>query len=118
MSSFCDEYFGQACKEEDSLKRMVYMATYNAATYFLVKGRTAKPFNPLLGETYEFVTPTHRFFGEQVSHHPPVLSIHCQGSGWELTKSLLTSIKFNGKQVQCDDFNPTRVEIQPECMKG
>lgn len=33
-----------------------------------------KPFNPLLGETYEFVdaNKNFRFFAEQVSHHPPI----------------------------------------------
>lgn len=33
-----------------------------------------KPFNPLLGETYEYVdaNKNFRFFAEQVSHHPPI----------------------------------------------
>lgn len=34
----------------------------------------AKPFNPLLGETYEFCDHARgiNFYGEQVSHHPPI----------------------------------------------
>lgn len=88
--------FAQACQEEDSLRRMVYIATYNMATYFLIKGRTLKPFNPFLGETYELVTQDFRFFAEMVSHHPPVLAINCQGNGWEVNKSVNTNIKFNG----------------------
>ena len=76
---YCDEYFSKAVIEEDSLKRMVYVAAYSAATYFLIKGRTQKPFNPLLGETYELVTPTYRYFSEQVSHHPPVIATNAQG---------------------------------------
>jgi hypothetical protein len=31
----------------------------------------------MLGETYELVTPKFRFFGETVSHHPPIDSINC-----------------------------------------
>lgn len=32
-----------------------------------------KPFNPLLGETYELVVPgKYKYFSEQVSHHPPI----------------------------------------------
>ena len=73
------------------------MATYNAATYFLIKGRTAKPFNPFLGETYELVTPKIRFFSEQVSHHPPILAINCQGKDWNLCKNVHTTMKFNGR---------------------
>jgi len=56
MMCFCDEFFRKAIQEKDSLKRMIYVAAYNAATYFLMKGRTGKPFNPLLGETFELVT--------------------------------------------------------------
>ena len=31
-----------------------------------------KPFNPLLGETFELVGKDYRFLAEQVSHHPPI----------------------------------------------
>jgi oxysterol-binding protein 1 len=36
--------------------------------------RMKKPFNPLLGETFEFVDSKSdfRFISEQVSHHPPI----------------------------------------------
>ena len=64
MCSFCDELFSKAVSEDDSLVRMVYMATYNSASYYLIRGRTAKPFNPLLGETYELVSKQNRFIGE------------------------------------------------------
>lgn len=104
-------------KEPDSLKRLIYMTAYNASTYFLIKGRTGKPFNPLLGETYDFVTKNFRFFAEQVSHHPPVCAINCQGNNWELLKMVHTNIKFNGRQVTVVDNNPTMVDIFPECLK-
>lgn len=31
-----------------------------------------KPFNPILGETFEIITPEYNYFAEQVSHHPPI----------------------------------------------
>ena len=99
MMCFCDEYFQKAIKEKDSLRRMIYITTYNCATYFLIRGRMGKPFNPLLGETYELVTSKYRFLAEQVSHHPPVAAINCQGQGWELMKNVHTTLKFNGRQV-------------------
>jgi len=77
MMPLINEYMMKACQEEDSLKRMVWMATLNAALNFCNKGRTGKPFNPLLGETYELVTPTYRLFSEAVSHHPPIVSFNC-----------------------------------------
>jgi len=37
-----------------------------------------KPFNPLLGETFEMETAEFRFIAEQVSHHPPITAWHCE----------------------------------------
>jgi hypothetical protein len=51
-----------------------------AATFPVVQERVAKPFNPLLGETYEYVDPKRvnfKFVAEQVSHHPPVNDLCC-----------------------------------------
>ena len=64
MMCFCDDYFQKAIKEDNSVKRMLHMACYNMATFFLVKGRNGKPFNPLLGETFELVTDNIRFIAE------------------------------------------------------
>tara|TARA_B110000285_G_C14948050_1_gene525331 strand:+ start:729 stop:887 length:159 start_codon:yes stop_codon:yes gene_type:complete len=41
-----------------------------------------KPFNPLLGETFEYVTRKYRFLGEQVSHHPPISAFKFEGNGY------------------------------------
>ena len=38
-----------------------------------------KPFNPLLGETYELVNKNIEFISEQVSHHPPITANYCRG---------------------------------------
>ena len=76
---------------------MVYIATYNAASFFLIKGRVSKPFNSLLGETYELVTSNFRFFSEVVSQNPPLAAINCEGEGWELTKTMCNTMTFNGK---------------------
>jgi len=39
----------------------------------------SKPFNPLLGETFELVKDGFELIAEQVSHHPPITAVHCQG---------------------------------------
>lgn len=48
-------------------------------------GRTRKPFNPLLGETYEIIQPNYRYFTEQVTHHPPLSAFYLEGEGYNLT---------------------------------
>jgi len=58
---------------------MIYVGVFNVAQYKSSLNRTVKPFNPLLGETYELDRPTFRYFSEQVSHHPPVSATHATG---------------------------------------
>jgi len=62
---------------------MLYVATKIIAHFWVIPKRTVKPFNPLLGETYELVTPNMRFFSEQVSHHPPIMACTCEGENYE-----------------------------------
>jgi hypothetical protein len=65
----------------------------------------AKPFNPLLGETYEYCRPDigYRFFVEQVSHHPPVGAAHAESPKWDYYGESSVKSKFYGKSFE---FNP------------
>lgn len=70
--------------------------------------RMNKPFNPLLGETYELIREDMgiRMISEQVSHHPPVSAYHVESKHFELHGSCHPKLKFWGKSV----------EIKPEGM--
>jgi oxysterol-binding protein-related protein 1/2 len=60
-----------------------------------------KPFNPLLGETYEIERPSFRCLCEQVSHHPPISSFHADSPGiFEFYGSIYPKLKFWGKSVE------------------
>lgn len=74
-----------AADRSDSLERMLYVAAFAASEYASTIGRVAKPFNPLLGETYEYVRPDkgYRFFVEQVSHHPPIGAAWAESPKWD-----------------------------------
>ena len=74
----------KAVQEPDSAKRLALIAIHNASAYFALQGRLAKPFNPLLGETYEMVTPDFRLVIETVCHHPPITVLHVEGDGYEM----------------------------------
>jgi hypothetical protein len=57
---------------EDSCHRLAFVAAF-AISLYPNNIRTSKPFNPLLGETFEYVNEKKfKFVAEQVSHHPPV----------------------------------------------
>jgi len=63
----------KAAQSESSLDRLALIAAFNCALYSTAI-RTRKPFNPILGETFEIVQKDDKFryIAEQVSHHPPI----------------------------------------------
>ena len=63
----------QAAESEDPLLRLAYVACFAISTYTHTSLRLMKPFNPLLGETFELEIDGLRVISEQVSHHPPYL---------------------------------------------
>lgn len=69
------ELLDEAIKQKDSLKRLAYVAAYVITNLTCVERNSTKPFNPLLGETFELVTDKFRFLAEQVSHHPPITAL-------------------------------------------
>jgi len=64
--------------------------------------RTKKPFNPLLGETFEFVSPDKRwkFFAEQVSHHPPIGVAETTSDNYTLHLEMELKTKFRGNSAE------------------
>lgn len=94
-----------AAERLDSTERMVYVAAFAASEYASTIGRVAKPFNPLLGETYEYVRPDkqYRFFVEQVSHHPPIGAAWAESPRWDYYGESAVKSKFYGKSF---DINP------------
>lgn len=75
----------KAVDRSDSIERLVYVGAFAASEYASTIGRVAKPFNPLLGETFEYVRPDKgfRFYIEQVSHHPPIGAAYAESSKWD-----------------------------------
>ncbi|XP_022252408.1 oxysterol-binding protein 1-like [Limulus polyphemus] len=97
------ELLDKAAKMEDSYEQMAYVAAYTISSYATTSNRSGKPFNPLLGETYECDRTDDygwRCFTEQVSHHPPMLAQHCEGKGWTCWQEFSMSSKFRGKYLQ------------------
>lgn len=48
------EILDQAALCEDSCEQLAYVAAFTVSAYATTLFRTGKPFNPLLGETFEF----------------------------------------------------------------
>ena len=61
-----------------------------------------KPFNPLLGETFELVREDKglRLISEKVCHRPPVFAIFVESKDWTLSFNPSPSQKFWGKTAE------------------
>ncbi|XP_033515001.1 oxysterol-binding protein-related protein 1B-like isoform X3 [Nicotiana tomentosiformis] len=100
-------------KTGNSLMRMLNVAAFAVSGYACTDGRKFKPFNPLLGETYEANYPDKglRFISEKVSHHPLTLACHCEGRGWKMWGDTTLKNKFWGPSIQLDPVGVLNLEF-------
>jgi len=93
----------KAVSASTALERMTWVAAFAISAYGSSNARASnKPFNPLLGETFECVREDKgfRYISEQVSHHPPVSCVHATGTGWTWEQALRIRSKFWGKSME------------------
>ncbi|KAM3262629.1 hypothetical protein ACQJBY_053020 [Aegilops geniculata] len=97
----------------NSVMRTLCVAAFAVSGYASSDGRPCKPFNPLLGETYEADFPENgiRFFSEKVSHHPMVMACHCEGRGWKFWGESNVKSKFWGQTIQLDPVGVLTLEF-------
>uniref|UniRef100_H3A5E1 Oxysterol-binding protein n=1 Tax=Latimeria chalumnae TaxID=7897 RepID=H3A5E1_LATCH len=97
------ELLDRAAKCENSLEQLCYVAAFTVSSYSTTVFRTGKPFNPLLGETFELDRLEERGYRsicEQVSHHPPAAAHHAESKhGWTLRQEIAIGSKFRGKYL-------------------
>ncbi|XP_062867839.1 oxysterol-binding protein-related protein 3a isoform X2 [Trichomycterus rosablanca] len=103
-----------AANTQDPHKRMVYVAAFAVSAYACTFTRAGKkPFNPVLGETYECERPDKgfRFISEQVSHHPPVSACHCESKNFTLWQDVRWKNKFWGKSMEIIPMGTTHIVL-------
>ncbi|KAI3943467.1 hypothetical protein MKW92_047581 [Papaver armeniacum] len=97
---------------EDPYMRLVYTSSWAISVYYAYQ-RTWKPFNPILGETYELANHGGvTFISEQVSHHPPMSAGHAENEhfAYDVTSKLKT--KFLGNSLDVYPVGRTRVTLK------
>lgn len=89
-----------------SVDRIALVAAFVISHYAATAQRPSKPFNPLLGETFDLILPDRGLavIAEQVSHHPPVSALHAIGHGW----------KYHTAHKVRSRFHPNSLEVWPE----
>ncbi|XP_053486123.1 oxysterol-binding protein-related protein 1 [Ictalurus furcatus] len=105
----------QANASTDSIQRMKCVAAFAVSAVASQWERTGKPFNPLLGETYELIREDlgFRWMSEQVSHHPPVSAFHAEGlnDDFLFNGSIYPKLKFWGKSVEAEPRGIITLEL-------
>ncbi|KAL0119234.1 hypothetical protein PUN28_009669 [Cardiocondyla obscurior] len=104
----------RAAECTDSYEQMAFVAAFTVSSYATTAARTGKPFNPLLGETYECDRTDDlgwRAISEQVSHHPPMLAQHCEGKKWRCWQEFTMASKFRGKYLQVIPLGTAHLEF-------
>lgn len=75
-----DTLLRKAANDKDPVKRLAYIAIFRSVALTYTEKGVSKPFNPLLGETYELVRPgKFKYLAEQVCHHPAICSFYIEG---------------------------------------
>ncbi|XP_041497730.1 oxysterol-binding protein-related protein 2 isoform X1 [Microtus oregoni] len=105
----------KASHQPQTLERMQSVAAFAVSAVASQWERTGKPFNPLLGETYELIREDlgFRFISEQVSHHPPVSAFYSEGLNQDFMfhGSIYPKLKFWGKSVEAEPRGTITLEL-------
>ncbi|XP_047224593.1 oxysterol-binding protein-related protein 1-like isoform X2 [Girardinichthys multiradiatus] len=105
----------QANAATDSIERMKCVAAFAVSAVASQWERTGKPFNPLLGETYELIREDlgFRWVSEQVSHHPPISAFHAEGlrEDFVFHGSIYPKLKFWGKSIEAEPKGTITLEL-------
>ncbi|KAL8427760.1 hypothetical protein Efla_004092 [Eimeria flavescens] len=87
-----------------SVDRLLVVTVFALSPYASAALRTYKPFNPLLGETFEFVHRGFRFFllvvSSQVGHHPPVTAYVATAKEFACEGWMTVRNRFSGKSLE------------------
>lgn len=69
-----------------------------------------KPFNPILGETYQGFIDGCPIYLEQISHHPPISAYYLVGRGFKKYGTIEPQISFSINKASGFSSNPHYIE--------
>ncbi|XP_016889399.1 oxysterol-binding protein-related protein 7 isoform X4 [Cynoglossus semilaevis] len=97
------ELLDTASNTPDPYQRMVYIAAFAISGYSSATFRNRyKPFNPILGETFECIREDRgfKYISEQVCHHPPISACHAESEKFSFWQDQRWKNKFWGKSLE------------------
>lgn len=110
-----------ATKKSTPQDRMLFVAAFAVSQFSGSRAKERairKPFNPLLGETYELVRGEHevpgglRLIVEKVTHRPVRLAMQADSALWSFAQSPAPTQKFWGKSAELTTDGRVRVVLR------
>ena len=125
--SFAPTFLEKAAQCKSPVQRLIDVFCFGwgtSASYIMME----KPFNPILGETYQGMIDGCPVYAEQTSHHPPIASLFMKGRGYTVYGSLESKVEFGlnyatginaGEIHVCfDENNLKRNKVRFSCCAG
>ncbi|KAI9735717.1 MAG: hypothetical protein M1818_006325 [Claussenomyces sp. TS43310] len=110
-----------AAQQADPTHRLLHVAAFAVSAFSNGRARARairKPFNPMLGETFELVRGeadepgNFRFIAEKVSHRPVILASQADAPNWSFSHAPIPTQKFWGKSAEMLTEGPVRVVLR------
>lgn len=111
----------QAVKRGSVTERLLYVSAFAVSQFSSGRAKERairKPFNPLLGETFELVRSSRekpggfRLLVEKVQHRPVKLAMQAESATWSLSQSAAPGQKFWGKSAEITTDGRVRVVLR------
>ncbi|KAI0017711.1 Oxysterol-binding protein-domain-containing protein [Xylariomycetidae sp. FL0641] len=111
----------QAAQQKVPRDRLLFMAAFAISSFSVNRAKERairKPFNPLLGETFEIlrtqseVPGGFRLILEKVTHRPVRLALQADAETWSLTQTAAPAQKFWGKSAEITMEGRVRVALR------
>ena len=106
------EYLKTANNCDDQYLRLINVLASAFLVYTNAPNRMKKPFNPLLGETYEYIQADLKCIYEQVSHHPPILAFHAESNDFLMNGNFYLKSKLSISGFEFFPIGQTEIKLK------
>lgn len=106
----------KAIAEKDPIRRLALVTIYSMIFGNHFEHANQKPFNPMLGETFEFSDPHGKFkmIAELTVHHPPIIAYQVEGaSGYRRCSTLRPKPQFVKGSITVKNLNKEYIDLIP-----
>lgn len=111
----------KAARQKSPTERLLFVTAFAVSQFSNGRAKERairKPFNPLLGETFELVRTNKEIPGgfrllvEKVQHRPVRLAMHADSANWSFSQSPAPGQKFWGKSAEITTDGRVRIVLR------